>query len=116
MAKDVSLPVIGLLPRDHAGASIQTAANFVTQDASPTPKMSPLAYTTSITTLEVSADSVQFIAAPTTNLRVSEKPDMASYYVVPAGAAEPFTVTFMVNVYIRADDTAGTLNFQFLEV
>lgn len=116
MAKQVSLSIIGLLPRDHSGTSIQTAANFRTSDSSVTPKVSPLAYSSAIITLSVPDEAVQLILKPSTDLRVSEDAAMTRYYVITGGAAEAFSVALQQNVYIRRDSADGTVNFRFSEV
>lgn len=116
MAKQVALSVIGLLPRDHGGASIQTAGTFRTDDSSTTPKSSPLGYSATIIVLVVPDDAVQLVLKPSTDLRVSEQASMSRYYVVTAGSAEAFAVALQQNVYIRRDSADGTVSFRFAEV
>lgn len=104
------------LARDYTGQPLQTATRFQTVDANATPKVSPLAYSSTAITLTVPNNATQMILAPSTDLRVSEDPNMASYYVIPAGACEAYAVALMATAYIKRDSADGTVQFRFAGV
>jgi hypothetical protein len=105
-----------VVARDSSGIPIQTATSFVTQDASGTPKLSPLAYSSSVITIAVAVDAAQLILSPSTDLRVSEDPAMARYDIISAGAKEALAVMVMPNVYIKRDAADGVVRFRFAKV
>ena len=116
MAKSDDGARFGLLGRDNRGTPIQTACRFATQDASATPKTSPLAYSSSVITVTVPDNAVQLVVSPTTDLRVSDDPTMTRYDVIPAGAREALAVALMASVYVRRDSADGSLRFRFVAV
>lgn len=116
MAKFPVYSNFGQLPRDSGGDVIPSATKFVTQDATGSPQISPLAYSSSVITLVVPDDALQLILAPTTDLRVSEDVAMGRYDVVTAGSKEAFAVALMQNVYIKRDAVDGTVRFRFAKV
>lgn len=103
----------GSLGRDNNGTAIQTATSFVTQDGTATPKVSPLAYDTTVTALVAPAGAVQLILAPSSDLRVSEDSAVGRYYRIPGGSAEALPVAPGRQVYVRQDIAGGTVSFRF---
>ena len=101
------------LPLDDRGQPIQIGKEFTTQDASGTVQPSPLSYTTGQAVITIPDRAVEFIVAPTTDLRVSEVAGMARYDIVQAGTKEVFPCAFMESIFIKANATAGTLRFRF---
>jgi hypothetical protein len=95
---------------------LQTATTFVTQDASTTPKVSPLAYSSAVVIIGVPDAAIQLILCPSTDLRVSEDAAMSHYDVITAGAKEALAVALMTSVYIRRDSADGTVRFRFAQV
>lgn len=116
MSKGQYTEGFGGLARDYTGSNLQTATRFATVDISGTPKVSPLAYSSSILTITVPNFATQLVLAPSTALRVSEDPAMASYYLIPAGACEALSVALMPLVYIKRDTADGTVSFRFAGV
>lgn len=100
------------LVRDGSTGAIQIGSTFQTNDATGTPLVSPLTYTTGVTTLIIPDNAVEIILAPSTNLRVSELQSMAQYYVIPSGQAEALGVSKQTNVYIQGDSAGGILSFR----
>jgi hypothetical protein len=95
---------------------LQTATTFVTQDASATPKLSPLTYSSTIIIISVPDAAIQLILCPSTDLRISEDVAMARYDVIAAGAKEALPVALMQAVYIKRDAADGTVRFRFASV
>ena len=116
MAKAGTEIDFGSLARDPTNYPLPFATKFGTKDSSGTPKLSPLNYSSSIITLVVPNDAVWFSVSPTTDLRVSEDPAMASYDVVPTAGRESFYVALMANVYIVWDSADGIARFKFMRV
>lgn len=98
--------------RDGSTASIQIGSTFQTSDNTGTPQISPLSYTTGVTTLIMPDNAAEVILAPSTDLRVSEISSMSQYYVIPAGQAEVIGVGKQQIVYVKADSSSGNLNFR----
>lgn len=115
MSKGNILPYVALV-RDANGSALQTAARFTTQDISGTPKVSPLAYSSSVITIAVPDGALQFIVSPTTDMRISNDVTMTTYDLIAAGAKEALPVALMSSVYIKRDAVDGTVRFRFAEV
>jgi hypothetical protein len=102
------------LAKDGSARVIQVASEIKTEDATSTPQESPLAYTASTAIIiAIPTNAAELIINPSTNLRVSEESDLASYFVVDASAFHVIPVGRMDSVYIKGDSADGTLNFYF---
>jgi hypothetical protein len=94
---------------------IQIPTNFQTVDGADSPLTSPTPYTGSISPLTLPESAISVDLAPTTDLRVSEDPTMASYTIVPAGSEVEFPCgsSSIGAIYIKADSSDGSLLFRF---
>ncbi len=101
------------LPVDDRGIAIQIARNFSTQDGASTALTSPLSYTTNQSVITIPSGAMEFIAAATTDLRISEVSGMARYDIVMNGTKESIPCKGMTAIFIRADASGGTLKFRF---
>jgi hypothetical protein len=115
MAK-TGAPFVGNLPTDASRRVIQVGNSFATQDATASPKTSPLAYSTSVITLTVPDRAVQIVVKPSTAMRIAETVGMSTYDVVAANTVETIPCAGMPNIYIVRDAADGTLNFKFISV
>lgn len=104
------------LPRDSIQTPIMSANWFVTQDATWTPKTSPLVYSSSEIAITVPTNAVEFVLMPTTDLRVSEITWMARYDLVKANSKEVIWVAWISTVYIKRDWSDWSLYFRFITV
>ena len=111
-----ALKNFGALRKDSNHESIPFGGAFVTQDATGTPKTSPLAYSSSVITLTVPANAVKLVVLPTTDMRISDVSNAATYDVVPANTRETYDVANMSAVYIVRDASDGSLRFRFITV
>lgn len=104
------------LVRDDNNVPVPIGSDFSTSDASGTPKVSPLAYSSSEIAITVPDRAVEMVLAPSTALRVSEVTGMANYYVIPTDTAETVPCARMQTIYIKRDSADGSLNFRFILV
>lgn len=101
------------LPIDGSNERMQTCAQFVTADATASAKTSPLAYSSSVITITVPVNAVEWIVYPTTDMRISEVVGMAQYDVVAAGTKEVIPCVGATYLYIIRDASDGSLRFRF---
>lgn len=104
------------LAREDNENPINVGSAIETSDASGTPKDSPLAYSSSVITLSVPANAAEIVVRPTTDMRISEASNAATYYTVLAGTIHTFPLGRMENVYIVRDASDGTVHFYFITV
>lgn len=101
------------LVRDTNKEPVQIGSSFITNDASASPKVSPLAYSSSVITLAVPDGAVELILFPSTDLRVSEVVGMAQYDVIASASKEAIGCARMTNIYITRDSADGSLRFRW---
>ena len=100
--------------KDASSRVMQVASGIKTEDATAIPQESPLAYTSAaVITIAIPTNAAELIINPSTNLRVSEESDLASYFVADASAFHVIPVGRTDNIYIKGDAVDGTLNFYF---
>lgn len=104
------------MPKDDNSISIPTGTGFLTQDATATPKTSPLAYSNSVITIAIPSNAAEVVFLPSTALRVSNIVGMTTYYTQPASTEHVYCVSRMDSIYIVRDSADGTLNFYFVTV
>ena len=104
---------LGSLPRDRNGIAIQVGFSFSTSDATGTPQVSPLAFSTAVITIVVPDTAVEMVCMPTTDMRISELVGMAQYDVIKANIKEVIGCAKQQNIYIKRDSADGSLNFRF---
>lgn len=109
-------PYTSNLPIDASRNPIQLGNSFVTQDATGTPKNSPLAYSNSVIALTVPDRAVKMVVKPSTALRISEASDASRYDIVAANAIESVECAGMQTIYIVRDSADGNLSFRFVIV
>jgi len=97
---------------------VMTGNSFSTQDISGTPKVSPLAYSSTEIAIAVPANAVMLLLTPSTALRISEITGMARYYTLSANSSVGLWVAGLANsggsLYIKRDSADWTLNFMFV--
>ncbi len=103
-----------VLPQDASHLAIETASGFLTTNSAGV--SSPFNFTGTITPITIPDNCAEIIIAPSTDLRVSEDPIMASYYVIVAGSCEAIALAYMPTIYIAADGAGGTANIRFATV
>lgn len=101
------------LPIDASNHAIQVASTFLLQDATGTPQVSPLAYTTGEINLVVPSNAMELVIRATTDLRIKTTTSGTPYYVLPANTAQSFPVNGLSSVYFIRDSASGTANFYF---
>lgn len=104
---------LGSLAREDNGNSVQIGSSIQTSDSTGTPKTSPLAYSSSVITITIPDNAVEFIVNPTTAMRISEIVGMSQYDVIAANSKEAIPCARMDFIYIVRDSADGTLNFRF---
>lgn len=103
----------GTIPLDTEGNRICTARGFQTKDATTVPQGSPLAYSSAVITLKTPTNAVEITLAPTTDLRYSEDPTMATYDIIKAGSKEVIGL-YDGDLYIKRDASDGTVAFSYI--
>lgn len=104
------------MPLDDMNAIIPSATGFKTEDASGTPKKSPLTLTTTEVAIEFPSDAVELVitsvSAPT---RVSEVVGGTSdhYFLLGTDSGEVLQMAKGGTVYVRADITGSIMQFYF---
>lgn len=102
------------LPRSASHQVIQTANCTAMQDASDTPNKSPLAITTSITTIEIPENAAEIVLKSSVDIRIGVDADLSDgYYVAAANEGKTFGCASMDQIFVRGDSESGTLNFFF---
>jgi hypothetical protein len=104
---------LNTLIRDDNTTAVQIGSSIQTSDATATPQNSPLAFSNTVITIVIPDNAVEFIVAPSKDLRVSELANMSTYDVVATGTKEAIPCARMQNIYIVRDSADGTLNFRF---
>jgi len=99
--------------RDNNDNDVQATTSFVTIDASGTPKTSPVAYSSTAITITVPTNSVDVSLTPTTDMLVSEDPNMASTYLIPANSEKVIGIGRMTTFYIKRSTADGSCYFEF---
>lgn len=102
------------LRRDASQAVITTSAGIVTQDATPSPQKSPLAITTTVTTLTLPSNAAEVVLKSDVAIRVSEEATAADHYwLQSAGVPTAYGMANTSTLYVRTDSGSGTLYFYF---
>jgi len=104
------------MPKDDNSISIPTGSGFVTADASNTPKLSPLAYSSTIIAISIPSNAAEVVFTPSTALRVSEVAGMTQYHTQTAGVTQAYCVGRMDTIYIVRDSADGVVSFYFVTV
>lgn len=98
---------------------------FVTEDATPTnPNKSPINTVSNIApfTILIPASAVEMTIRTNHDLRVSEDPNMAAYFVIPASGEDTFpcvapdmdnVISNTGSIYLQSDTTAAIVSFKF---
>lgn len=103
-----------VLREDENHIPIQSPTAFATVDGTiPTPIISPTTYTGAISPITPPINAISVDLAPSTDMRISEDPVMASYTIIPAGSEIEFGISEMPTFYIKADAAGGSLFFRF---
>ena len=110
--------MFGVLARDGVGTVMSWASAFTCQDASATPKTSPLSYVFAVYVLVPPDNAVSLTLWATTDMRVvTEDPTTARYFIVKALTETTFNVGLAPVVYVApVINTTGTLQFRFATV
>ena len=103
------------LPKKFSIASeAQIGASFITHDSSATPKTSPLAYSSSVLTIDVPTNAAEIVLKPSTDLRISEVSTGSPYFLINSSTTQAISVGSTDKFYIVRDASDGTLNFYFV--
>jgi len=102
------------LPRDGSRAIIPVGRREQFRDATGTPVESPVAISTSWTTLLVpdGAAEIQMESADTIFRVAADSSGANGYYLVPIGSKEIVSCAYMTAIYVYGE-AAGTLSFKF---
>jgi len=106
------------LKKDGNNALVHTGASFETKDASTVQQLSPLTYlgVGTIFELKIPSNAAEIILRPSTDLKISEDPTMASYWTCKADLPDGFGVTNMDTLYFEAVSSGGALEFTFITI
>lgn len=102
------------LSRDGSSAPIPSGNGILTADISGSPKLSPLAITTGVTTIAVPMNAAEMVIYSDVAVRIGEALALSSYFTIPATTAWVIPLAHSDNVYLRADSGTGTLQFYFV--
>ena len=114
---------VGALPKDTRGVSIQVASRNTTQDATATPKVSPLALTVTPVALTVptNAIGVKFTAesddvchGENSTLDATSPADGQGCDVLYEGSPEIIALAAMSTYYVRARNDNAVLFFRWI--
>jgi hypothetical protein len=102
------------LPRGAMGEYIPTANFFITQDASGTPKTSPLTVSSSEVALSVPTNAAELVIVHTSQaLRISGITGMARYVVLPIDGGHVLQVASGGTIYLKRDSVDCVVQFYF---
>ena len=108
--------VFSNLPTDGGGRPIQTGNAFVLADITGTPKTSPLAIDTNVTTIAVPTNALEMVLSCDVAIRIGTAVAVTTYFTLGASTVLAIPVGTMDNIYIRTGSGSGTLQFYFITV
>ena len=109
---------LGGLVNDANHIAINVAAGIQTSDATGTPVTSPTAFPTTITTLTVPLNAINFVVIPLANtINVGEvSTSVTTYITCPTGIATKIPCARMASIFIKANTGAATGSTFYCEV
>lgn len=102
------------LPVDDRDKPMQVGREFSTIDDANV--NSPQNYTTAVSQISIPDRAVEVVFFPSTDLRISERANMAGYDIISSGTKEILPCAYMETIFYRADSSNGSLRYRFILV
>lgn len=98
------------ISRDRNGEAIKTSCVFSTDNGVIS---SPSAISSSIVEVAIPDGALEIVLMPSEDIRISEKSDMSSYFIIPSYVMYTEWVAGLDSIFLVRDDIDSTLHFKF---